>query len=98
VGYSRLSYFSLIEKGPNMTDEDQYKIYTELKLLHWMPMVISVLTFICLLGIIQLVSVSDKDQFGIAMSILQTVMALAAFAGFWAVRGAAIDAAKKDTR
>jgi len=78
-----------------MTEDEQFKIYTELKLLHWMPMVLSALTFICLLGIIQLISVSDKDQFGVAIAILQTLMAAAAFAGFWAVRGSAIQAARK---
>ena len=74
-----------------MSDNDNYfDRYMELKSYFWVPIVISGLTFACMLGMLQFVSVTGDKQYAVAISVLQIIMAVAAFGGFWAIRGAAI--------
>lgn len=72
--------------------------YTEMKALHWLVGMCAVLSFCLSLSTLWYVSCHGNDQFGMAVASIQFFVALAAFGGFWMLRGAAVSASKDAAR
>ena len=77
-----------------MTEDNYREKYDAIKTHYWVPIWISCIALAAVFALFLVLTVEDSNQFGIAIGVLQFLLAVTALAGFWTIRNAAKDSAR----